>query len=95
MIRGSQGESSYENLESNLVKSFNTNRGEIRVPEYRSRNKRSYYHPMATWAHGPHGHVSKSFAMTRLNFGQGVWKGNSYRQSALIPTCDAPDSIVH
>ena len=23
------------------------------------------------------------------------WKGDSYRQLALIPTCDAPDSIVH
>ena len=23
------------------------------------------------------------------------WKGGSYRQSALIPTCGAPDSIVH
>ncbi|KRY04132.1 hypothetical protein T12_9236 [Trichinella patagoniensis] len=29
--------------------------------------------------------------MSRLDFGQGVWKGVSYRQSALIPTCDAPD----
>ena len=78
-----------------LVKSFNPNRRDDRVPEYRLRNKRSYYHPMATWARKPHSHVSKSFAMTRLDFGQGVWKGGSYRQSALIPTCDAPDSIVH
>jgi hypothetical protein len=23
------------------------------------------------------------------------WKGDSYRQSALIPTCAAPDSILH
>ena len=45
---------------------------------------------MATWARKPHNHVSKSFAMSRLDFGQGVWKGDSYRQSALIPTCDAP-----
>ena len=37
----------------------------------------------------------KTFAMSRLDFGQGVWKGDSYRQSALIPTCDAPDSIIH
>ena len=37
----------------------------------------------------------KVFAMSRLDFGQGVWKGDSYRQSALIPTCDAPDLIVH
>ena len=50
---------------------------------------------MATWARKAHSHVSKSFAMSRLDFGQGVWKGDSYMQSALIPTCDAPDSIVH
>ena len=44
------------------------------------------------------GHTAKLvkvFVMSRLDFGQGVWKGDSYRQSALIPTCDAPDSIVH
>ena len=29
------------------------------------------------------------------DFNQGVWKGDSYRQSALIPTCEVPDSIVH
>ena len=50
---------------------------------------------MATWAHKTHSHVSKSFVVTRLNFGQGVGKGATYRQSALIPTCDALDSIVH
>ena len=50
---------------------------------------------MATWAHKAHSHVSKSFVVTRLNFGQGVGKGANYRQSALIPTCDALDSIVH
>ena len=46
----------------------------------------------------PVGHTAmlvKVFVMSRLDFGQGVWKGDSYRQSALIPTCDAPDSIVH
>ena len=50
---------------------------------------------MATWAHRLHSHVSKGFAMARLNFGQGVGKGDSYRQSALIPTSDAPDLIIH
>ena len=84
-----------ENLESELVKSFNPNRRDVRVPEYRLRNKRSYYHPMATWARKTHSHVSKSFSMTRLDFGQGVGKGDSYRQSALIPTCDAPDLTIH
>ena len=49
---------------------------------------------MATWARKPHSHVSKSFAMSRLDFGQGVWKGDSYRQSALIPTFDAPDLTI-
>ena len=95
MIRGSSGESIIENLELELVKSFNPNRRDVRVPEYRSRNKRSYYHPMATCAHKTHNHVSKSFAMSRLDFGQGVGKGDSYRHSALIPNCDAHDSIVH
>ena len=94
-VRGSPGGSSYENLESELVKSFHPNRREVRVPEYRSRNKRSQYHPMATWARKAHNHVSKSLAMSRLDFGQGVWKGDSYRQLALIPVCDAPDSIIH
>ena len=37
----------------------------------------------------------KVFVMSRLDFGQGVWKGDSYRHSALIPTCDAPDLTVH
>ena len=32
----------------------------------------------------------KVFVMSRLDFGQGVGKEDSYRQSALIPTCDAP-----
>ena len=96
-VRGSPGVSTCENLKLVLflAESFNPNRREIRVPEYRSRSKRSYYHPMATWAHGPHSQVSKSFVKSRLAFGQGMWKGDSYRQSALIPTCDAPDSIVH
>ena len=96
-MRGSPGESIFENLKLVLflAKSFNPNRRELSVPEYRRGVKRSYYHPMATWAHGPHSHVSKSFVMSRLDFGQGVWKGDSYRQSALIPTCDAPDSIIH
>ena len=41
-VRGSPGESIFENLKLVLLaKSFNPNRGEIRVPEYRSRNKRS------------------------------------------------------
>ena len=53
------------------------------------------YHPMVTWARKAHIQFSKSFVMTRLDFGQGVWKGDFYRQSALIPTCDALDSIVH
>ena len=46
---------------------------------------------MATWGRKPHNHVSRSFVKSRLDFGQGVWKGDSYRQSALITTCDAPD----
>ena len=74
-LRGSPGESSYENLESDLVKSFNLNRREIRVPEYR----RGVKDPNTTqWRRGPMGRTAmlvKSFAMSRLNFGQGVWKG--------------------
>ena len=78
-----------------LVKSFNPNRREIRVPEYRQGVK----DPNTTqWRRGPVRHTAmlvKVFAMSRLDFGQGVWKGDSYRQSALIPTCDAPDLTVH
>ena len=95
-VKGSLGGSNYENLESELVKPFNPNRREIRVPEY----GRVIKDPTTTqWRRGPVSHtamlVKFVFAMSRLDFGQGVWKGESYRQSALIPTCDAPDSIVH
>ena len=80
---------------SEFSKMVNPNRREIRVPEYR----RGIKDPNTTqWRRGPVSHtanVSKSFSMTRLNFGQGVGKGATYRQSALIPTCDALDSIVH
>ena len=31
---------------------------------------------MVMWARTPHSHVSKSFSMTRLDFGQGVGKGD-------------------
>ena len=73
--RCSPGENIIENLDLELVKSFNPNRRDVRVPEYRSRNKRSYYHPMATCARKTHSHVSKSFAMSRLDSGQGVGRG--------------------
>ena len=78
-----------------LVNLFNPNGREIRALEYR----RGIKDPNTTqWRRGPVRHtanVSKSFSMTRLNFGQGVGKGDSYRQLALIPTCDASDSTVH
>ena len=78
-----------------LVKPFNPNRREIRVPEYR----RGIKDPNTTqWRRGPISHTTmlvKVFVVTRLDFGQGVGKGDSYRQSALIPTCDAPDLTVH
>ena len=78
-----------------LVNSFNPSRREFRVLEYR----RGVKDPNTTqWRRGPVSHtanVSKSFSVTRLNFGQGVGKGATYRQSALIPTSDALDSIVH
>src|SRR3954468_2123412 len=68
---------------------------EIRVPEYR----RGVKDPNTTqWRRGPVSHtanVSKSFSVTRLNFGQGVGKEATDRQSALLPTCDALDSIIH
>jgi hypothetical protein len=35
LVRGLSERSSYENLESELVKSFNPNRREVRVSEYR------------------------------------------------------------
>ena len=96
-MRGSPGDSIFENLKLVLflAKSFNPNRKELRVPEYR----RGIKDPNTTqWRRGPVRHtasVSKSFSVTRLNFGQVVGKGATYRQSALIPTCDTLDSIVH
>ena len=76
MIRGSPGESSYENLESDLVKSFNLNRREIRVPEYRQGVK----DPNTTqWRRGPVSHtvmLVKLLLKTRLHFSQGVGKGD-------------------
>ena len=78
-----------------LVNSFNPNGREIRIPEYRRGIKDPNTIQLAIRARKPHSQVSKSFSLTRLNFGQGVGKGATYRQSALIPTCDALDSIVH
>ena len=78
-----------------LVKPFNPNGREIKVPEYRQGVK----DPNTTqWRRVPVRHTAmlvKVFVVTRLDFGQGVGKGATYRQSALIPTCDTPDSIVH
>ena len=80
---------------SEFSKMVNPNRREIRVLKYR----RGIKDPNTTqWRRGPVSRTTmlvKSFSMTRLNFGQGVWKGDSYRQSALIPTCDALDLTVH
>ena len=94
-MRGSSGGCDHEILILELANSFNPNSREIRVPEYR----RGIKDPNTTrWRRGPVRHTAKLvkvFAMSRLDFGQGVWKGDSYRQSALIPTCDAPDLIVH
>ena len=41
VVRGSPGGSDHEILMSELVNSFNPNGRETRVPEYRSRSKRS------------------------------------------------------
>ena len=58
-----------------LAKSFNPNRREIRVPEYRQGVK----DPNTTqWRRGPVRHTSmlvKVFVMSRLDFGQRVGKG--------------------
>ena len=85
-----------------ISKILKPNRREIRIPEtlmselvIGGRIK----DPNTTqWRRGPVRHTAmlvKSFVMSRLDFGQGVGKGATYRQSALIPTCDAPNSIVH
>ena len=78
-----------------LAKSFNPNRRGIRIPEYRRGVKDPNTTLMATWAHGPHSHVSKTVFNVQTRLRPRSWKGDSYRQSALILTCDAPDSIVH
>ena len=79
-----------------LVNLFNPNGRELRVPEYRRGIKDPY---TTQWRRGPVSHttmlVKVFFAITGLDFGQGVGRGATYRQPALIPTCDAPDSIVH
>ena len=57
----SPGGSSYENLMSELVKSFNPNRREVQSPRVKTRNKRCYTTQVATWGHKPHSQVSKTF----------------------------------
>ena len=94
-VKGLSGRKWLRDPRVRVSKIFNPNRREFRVPEYR----RGIKDPNTTqWRRGPVSHtanVRKSFSMTRLNFGQGVGKGATCRQSALIPTCDALDSIVH
>ena len=94
--RGSAGESIFENLKLDFSKNCLTRIEES--SESRSKD-RGVNDPNTTqWRRGPMGRTAmlvKQFSSTRLNFGQGVGKGDSYRQLALIPTCDAPDSIVH
>ena len=91
-VRGSSGGCDHEILILELANSFNPNSREIRIPEYR----RGIKDPTTTqWRCVPIRHTTmlvKVFAMSRLDFGQEVGKVDSYRQSALIPTCDAPDS---
>ena len=60
-VRGSPGASIYEILELELTKSFNPNRREIRVPEYRRGIKDPNTTQMATWARKAHSHVSEKF----------------------------------
>ena len=92
--RGSPGESIYENLEL-LAKSVNQNGREIRSLEYRRGIKDPNTTQLATWAHRPHSHVSKTiFKRLDSTLAKELERG-SYRQSALIPTCDAPNSTVH
>ena len=80
---------------SEFRKMVNPNIREIRVLEYRREIKDPNN---SQWQRGPVSHTAmlvKVFVVTRLDFGQGVGKWATYRQSALIPTCDALDSIVH
>ena len=58
-----------------LVKSFNSSRREFKSQSKEQGVKDPNTTQMATWARKAHIHVSKSFAMSRLDFGQGVWKG--------------------
>ena len=58
--RGSPGGSHCENLALELVKSFNPNRREIRVPEYRRGIKDPNTTQLATWARKAHNQVSKT-----------------------------------
>ena len=95
-MRGSPGGTSNEILKLDFSKNRLTRIEESSESQSKDRGVKD---PSTTrWRHGPVRHTAKLvkvFVMSRLDFGQGVWKGDSYRQSALIPTCDAPDSIVH
>ena len=97
-MRGSPGESIFENLKLVLFleKSFTpieeSSESQSKDQEVKDTNT-------TQWRRGPVRHtamlVKKTFPITRLDFGQGVGKGDSYRQSALIPTSDGPDSMPH
>ena len=81
-MKGSLGGSSHENLELVLAKSLT--RKDERV------ESQSKYHPVfATWADKPHDTVSKVVSQTLDSTSTKELEGVSYRQSALIPTCDA------
>ena len=96
MIRGSSGESDHEILMLDFSKIHLTRIEESSESQSKDRGVKD---PSTTrWRRGPVRHTAKLvkvFVMSRLDFGQGVWKGDSYRQSAPIPTCDAPDLTVH
>ena len=95
-VRGSPGGSSNEILKLDFSKNRLTR---IEGSSESQSKDRGVKDPSTTrWRRGPVRHTAKLvkvFAMSRLDFGQGVWKGDSYRQLALIPTCDAPDLTVH
>ena len=78
-----------------VIKMFNLNRREIRIPEYR----RGIKDPNTTqWRRWPISHTtifSKTvFQRLDSTLVKELERG-SYKQSALIPTCNAPDLTIH
>ena len=95
VTRGSSGGCDHETLMLELVKIISP---EQKRDQSSQSIGRGIKHPNTTqWRGGPISHTSMlvKFCNDQTQLRPRSWKGGSYRQSALIPTCDALDSIIH